>query len=1036
MSEDVESDEMDTMSDDFGRFEDDEEEGEVYDDDMDDVLVLVANDEDEEALMDITASPVAVVDDAFAAEPRRDLAERDTLDWDVRSKSSMLDYVRTRLNETTESNHPGVRTLFVDELGDEMLKDPRYIQCRESELMDLISACVYSLRDKFDIGDSVMSDEDRVLVFVECNWDLSRVYDFAAHFHSAARSSRWKFSLAVEEDAEEGADCPTCWCPMDRCVKLCACGHSFCRECWERQAVEMIGEQGQLAVPCLAKDCPFRLPYTVIQTFPAWEEKLNDRIIGLVNASVHKSQFFSYCPGCEERNENTVVMAQASLSDLGLPEVVCDSCRTSWCYNCRKQSHAPMSCSLNEQWEEILRSSSVHIQKIVQNIRAKKTKKCPGCGHAVQKNSGCDHIHCVCGTHWCWRCGKKPSERFGIYDHLRNCRGLKVTTKNVTTSGKSKTVDYCLFNYVTQLRFLHVESRARRRSVDERDEGLIAIQSFLFALRKILMNAFAFEAVLFGVRDIPDEVLPTNELFHKNRFELARREIDNISISICDSIFVDEGQDAEPHGATVASLKTAQYGNIVHLMKHAYRHCDNLWDAAKSLIALLRLPLVMDVDKEDELEERFVPMNERIPESPAFVEMISQKRHEFPRFYTHLATGVRYSPGTPRSGEEDADDEGRVDAMDADEEEDEQEGETVPVRGRRRRERRAAHPFERRWRRGVRLGDDPDRVARVYRRLHAEERTNFFRDTRSTDDKVASLREMGFLHDDAVLRDQLLLHAGNMNAVTQELLTIPVSERRRVSPMEMYGSLQLRRETTEDDDDDGEEDVEIDKDVVTPLEKLEFLTAMGFMNVDRNTRLLESTGGNVNTVLDILAGSPSDVRVRKRRGRVPIPAPSGADYDGAVDFVPSGARQDAAVVAFVLRRQRQRESLGKGRGEIRSGMYQSGRECRRLDYTYGLSLRLSVVDGLRKLAWMGFTDDDIPHGGEARTLVDMLFDKNGSPNAVADAIRGARRGGGEDEDMHEDDSSSSEDEGEGEVEDDDVPRPKMNTVTVVGFDDD
>jgi len=33
------------------------------------------------------------------------------------------------------------------------------------------------------------------------------------------------------------------------------------------------------------------------------------------------------------------------------------------------------------------------------------TKKCPGCGVRIEKNSGCSHMHCVCcKAHFCWTC--------------------------------------------------------------------------------------------------------------------------------------------------------------------------------------------------------------------------------------------------------------------------------------------------------------------------------------------------------------------------------------------------------------------------------------------------------------------------------------------------------------------------------------------------------------------------------------------------------------------------------------------------------
>lgn len=49
-------------------------------------------------------------------------------------------------------------------------------------------------------------------------------------------------------------------------------------------------------------------------------------------------------------------------------------------------------------------------------------KECPSCGVMTEKVSGCDHITCKCGAHWCYVCGKKQTEET-IYEHLSNAHG-------------------------------------------------------------------------------------------------------------------------------------------------------------------------------------------------------------------------------------------------------------------------------------------------------------------------------------------------------------------------------------------------------------------------------------------------------------------------------------------------------------------------------------------------------------------------------------------------------------------------------------
>jgi len=51
------------------------------------------------------------------------------------------------------------------------------------------------------------------------------------------------------------------------------------------------------------------------------------------------------------------------------------------------------------------------------------TGDCPRCGVTTHKESGCDHITCRCGEHWCWRCCKGFGTAEATYAHMRirNC---------------------------------------------------------------------------------------------------------------------------------------------------------------------------------------------------------------------------------------------------------------------------------------------------------------------------------------------------------------------------------------------------------------------------------------------------------------------------------------------------------------------------------------------------------------------------------------------------------------------------------------
>ena len=53
---------------------------------------------------------------------------------------------------------------------------------------------------------------------------------------------------------------------------------------------------------------------------------------------------------------------------------------------------------------------------------SRPAKDCPGCGVPTEKTSGCDHLTCYCGVHWCWCCGK-AFDVSKIYDHMNRAHG-------------------------------------------------------------------------------------------------------------------------------------------------------------------------------------------------------------------------------------------------------------------------------------------------------------------------------------------------------------------------------------------------------------------------------------------------------------------------------------------------------------------------------------------------------------------------------------------------------------------------------------
>jgi len=100
-----------------------------------------------------------------------------------------------------------------------------------------------------------------------------------------------------------------------------------------------------------------------------------------------------------------------------------------WCNRVIESDHPVYNLCTNEEkdrWNTTTQDVSEIVPKsVLKSIRTKlsnfrikmTTTKCPGCHIRVNKIDGCNHISCLCGTEFCYRCGKR-----GDADH--ECKKL------------------------------------------------------------------------------------------------------------------------------------------------------------------------------------------------------------------------------------------------------------------------------------------------------------------------------------------------------------------------------------------------------------------------------------------------------------------------------------------------------------------------------------------------------------------------------------------------------------------------------------
>jgi len=137
------------------------------------------------------------------------------------------------------------------------------------------------------------------------------------------------------------------------------------------------------------------------------------------------------CPFCKQRPlRKTLKKYNKDILAITRCEVALSTAwYHGWCVGCyRVQQAVPRQC-LRERTptltafrcEECTMAQQAEAER--DDVFVKKTfKKCPGCEAHTVKSSGCNHITCRCGVHWCYQCGEQhPAD--SIYDHMDEAHG-------------------------------------------------------------------------------------------------------------------------------------------------------------------------------------------------------------------------------------------------------------------------------------------------------------------------------------------------------------------------------------------------------------------------------------------------------------------------------------------------------------------------------------------------------------------------------------------------------------------------------------
>ncbi|KAG8964414.1 hypothetical protein FRC03_001815 [Tulasnella sp. 419] len=172
----------------------------------------------------------------------------------------------------------------------------------------------------------------------------------------------------------------------------CPGRHRYCMVCISTYIeVELKkGSDGKTVFPMRCPECPPRtwsIPELVAErvltaeVLEAWHfQKLLDSIVKI------------YCP-----YPDCSALVEVPHSE-DLHEATCPACQRVVCAKCRVPWHNGFSC------EDYYRRNNAD-RLTYELARRAGWRRCPRCKMIVERSSGCAHMSCRCGHHFCYRCG-------------------------------------------------------------------------------------------------------------------------------------------------------------------------------------------------------------------------------------------------------------------------------------------------------------------------------------------------------------------------------------------------------------------------------------------------------------------------------------------------------------------------------------------------------------------------------------------------------------------------------------------------------
>ncbi|KAF5747726.1 RING/U-box superfamily protein putative isoform 2 [Tripterygium wilfordii] len=180
------------------------------------------------------------------------------------------------------------------------------------------------------------------------------------------------------------------------------CTHPFCQDCIAKYIQVKVEEDGTISggnINCPGLNCPYLLDPLSCRAmisqgvFLRWCDLLCE-------SSVLEFERRSYCP-----NRDCLELV---VNECGgtVRKTNCPKCKQEFCFHCKTQWHAGFGC------QEIRDRNDILFGELMERM---KWRRCPHCGHCVERLHGCSVVKCRCKTQFCYSCG----EKFTSYEKCR-----------------------------------------------------------------------------------------------------------------------------------------------------------------------------------------------------------------------------------------------------------------------------------------------------------------------------------------------------------------------------------------------------------------------------------------------------------------------------------------------------------------------------------------------------------------------------------------------------------------------------------------